>query len=162
MARPAGSPASLAAARNSTVLLVMIVAIVVVIAIVVIVPIMTATIKVPLVALVPAVIVVNAAVIPVPIATEKPLAIVMGSNPTRAGIRRTRPVTPMPAIVPTDRIPIALHPHVVWSRRNGPHNQDAWRGWRADSDSDRNLCVSRRYSQPQNKCEESEQGRQTN
>lgn len=121
------------------VVMIMVVAIV---AVIIVVP----AVAVPVVVMVPAVVVLEAAVVAVPIAGEVALAIVMRRDPTRARIRRTRPITLVPLVAMPDGIPVAFHPNEIGPGSRWNDRQHAGRRRRSDLDSDRNLCV--RYGSP--------------
>jgi hypothetical protein len=93
---------------------------------------------------VPVVIVGSPSAISFPVAFEKTVAVVMGSNPMRAGVRCPRPISVMPFVVVSHRIPVAFDPQEIgsWVRRQNAHL--AGRRWRSDSDSYRNLSAQHR------------------
>ena len=64
----------------------------------------------PVVIAIPMMIVIAAAVIAVPVTVVEPFAVVPRLHPTRAPIGRTCPVSFMPAVTASRRIPVALHP----------------------------------------------------
>src|SRR5260370_28624890 len=53
---------------------------------------------------------------------------VAGGPPIAANIRRTRPVTGVPVIARTERVPVSLHPRVVRARAS--RRSIGYRGWR--------------------------------
>src|ERR1700739_2411662 len=77
----------------------------------------------------------------IPITGIEPLAIMAWADPMRAFIRRPAPIAFMPAIVSSDRIPVAFDPEKIrtWSRRWG--NYHSRRRWRTDSDAHTDLGV---------------------
>jgi hypothetical protein len=85
------------------------------------------------------VIVFHAAMVAIPISGEELLAIVTRTYPVGTLIRRTRPVTRVPAIPAVHRILISVHPHIAGAGRRGTNCNDAWRRRRADADPDANL-----------------------
>ena len=95
---------------------------------------------IPVVVMVPMVIVFDAAVLAFPIAIKEPFPIVMGVYPASTGVRRPSPITFVPPVVPSHRIPIALHPYEfrAWSWRQNVNH--ARRRRRANLDANRNLC----------------------
>jgi hypothetical protein len=99
---------------------------------------------VPFPIVIPVVIVRNPAAISLPVAFEKAVAVVMGTNPMRTGIRCPGPISVMPFVVVSYRIPVALDPKKIgsWTRRQNPHH--AGRRWWADSYSYRNLSAQHR------------------
>jgi hypothetical protein len=89
------------------------------------------------------VIVFDATMVAIPVSGEELLAIVTRPDPMRAFVRRTRPVTFMPAIVPVNRVLIALYPQITSTRRRRTNRNDARRRWRSDADTDANLSAQR-------------------
>jgi hypothetical protein len=83
----------------------------VVIVIVVIVP----PVAVPVMIVVPVVVVLKTAAVAVPVAYKILAAFMAGRNPTRSHIGRPCPISPVPSVVPSDWIPIALDPHKIRS-----------------------------------------------
>jgi hypothetical protein len=75
---------------------------------------------------VPMMIVGTPAVIAFPVAFKKALSIVVRRHPIRAGIWRTGPITVMPFVMPSDRIPVALDPHKTGAGDWWPNTNDAW------------------------------------
>src|SRR5262245_40189306 len=67
------------------------------------------TISLPLA--IPSVIVIVPAARARPVAADVHAASVVGLNPVRAGVRRSRPVPVVPGIMPSLRIPVAFDPH---------------------------------------------------
>jgi len=79
-----------------------------------------------------------------PVACKIPLAIMVRRNPNGSCIRRPSPVTLMPFVMVSDRIPIAFHPDKIWFWLRGMNVHDRWRWrWRSDLDSNRNLRPNR-------------------
>ena len=81
-----------------------------------------------------------------PVTCKKPLPVVMRSNPMRSLIGRSSPVTLMPFVVISNRIPVAFDPckrrvGLGWRRNINPR----WRR-RCDQDSDRDLRPNRRHT----------------
>ena len=102
-------------------------------------------IEIPIVitVVVPAVVVGQLAALPFPIAGKILLAIMMRFHPTRAGIRRTGPISVVPFVVVAHRVPIAAYPGIICARTSWLHSENPhwWRG--ADSHSDGELSESR-------------------
>jgi hypothetical protein len=90
---------------------------------------------------VPMMIVVNVAAVAVPIARKKLLPVVMRSHPSSAFVWRLRPVTLVPLIFSSFRIPIALDPHIGRARASRDNSHYAWARRRSNSNSERNLRV---------------------
>jgi hypothetical protein len=111
----------------------------VLVAVPVVIPIMIMV--VPLSVVIPAMIVCNTTVITLPIPFEKTFAVVTGCNPVRLRIGWPSPVSIMPFVVISDRIPVAPDPHEIrsWAGRQDSHN--ARRRRCANSDSYRNLSI---------------------
>jgi hypothetical protein len=97
--------------------------------------------KIAVMVAIPSVIVFHAAVIAFPIAREKLPAIVTRTHPVSAFIRRTRPVTRVPAIPAVHRILITVHPHITGAGRRGTDRNDAWRRGRANAYPNANLSA---------------------
>src|SRR5258708_929036 len=95
-------------ARDLVTVVVMLVAMPIVLAI-------TAIIAVPIA--IPFVAVLKAAAIALPIAVVIETAFEAWTNPARAGIRGTRPITLVPAVMSMHRIPVALNPDKIRVRR---------------------------------------------
>src|SRR5215469_15568546 len=92
-------------------------------------------VKIAVMVVVPAMVVVDAAPLTRPIAGEESLAVMMRRDPMCSLIRRPRPVTLVPFIVISYRIPVAPHPdklrrrlrwqrvnHARWWRRSDQHS----------------------------------------
>src|SRR5450432_1289013 len=88
---------------------------------------------------VPLVIVGPAAVIAFPVAFDEALAIVARDHPDGAGVRWSSPVTVMPFVTVSNRIPVAVHPDESRAGSSGPDPNHPWRRRRADPNADRNL-----------------------
>jgi hypothetical protein len=112
-------------------------------------PVVLVAIEVPilLVAAVPAMVVPDLAAIAFPVSFIESLSIVARRHPMRTGIGRTGPVSLVPLIVVTHRIPVAPNPGIPGAGASGLHSLYAcrWRG--ADSHSDRKLSESTSRSQ---------------
>jgi hypothetical protein len=67
--------------------------------------------KIPVTVAVPMMVVVAPAVIALPVPIKEALAIMVRTNPTCARIRRTSPVSGMPPVVASHRIPVSFHPY---------------------------------------------------
>ena len=98
-----------------------------------------------IVVVVPVMVVFKAASRPLPVAAIVMAPFVVRNDPNRAGVRRARPVAPVPAIVSADRIPVALHPRVftgiLWFGAWRPNRNHPRRRWRADHNANRDLTV---------------------
>ena len=106
--------------------------------------------KIAVMAAIPSVIVFHAAVIAFPITREKLCAIVVRADPVSTFIRRTGPVSVMPAITAADGIPISVHPGKAGSGSSGMHcHNTRWRG-RSDPDADANLSAQTESARQQN------------
>jgi hypothetical protein len=92
------------------------VVVVMVIAIVATVIIVVPAIAVSVVVVIPVVVVLEPAAVSVPIAGKESLAIMMRRYPASAQVGRPGPITGMPLVVSSGRIPIALHPYEIRSR----------------------------------------------
>jgi hypothetical protein len=103
--------------------------------------------------LIPVMVVVDVAASAVPVARIEATAFMARSNPARSSIGRASPITFMPAIVATDRVPVAANPHEIGCglRRHDDHGARGWR--RADLNADRNLgFCGRACQQKRRKC----------
>ena len=99
------------------------------------------TAAVSVVVSVPVVIVFKPAAIALPIANKIPILVIVRPNPASARIRRHRPITRVPSVVPSLRIPIALYPHKLGTRTRWKHGDHARRWRRSDLDSDGDLSA---------------------
>jgi hypothetical protein len=99
--------------------------------------------------LVPLVIVINMAAISVPVPGVKLLSIVVRSDPSSPLIWRPCPITVMPLIVISDRVPIAVYIRVTGTRTPGHHvnHTGTWR--RTDSNAERDLRLRCRCADQQ-------------
>src|SRR4051812_36084347 len=98
--------------------------------------------KIAIVISIPSMIMNDHTAIALPVAFEEHLSLVPGRHPTRAWIRRTRPVSVVPPVMLIDRIPVTLDPHVLrlrWRRRSDVHDLRRW--WRTNLNPDRNRCL---------------------
>src|ERR1700746_2186087 len=90
------------------------------------------------------VVVLHMAAISFPVTRIVPFAIVVRSKPASPLVGLSSPITCMPLIMISYRIPITLYPHEL---RSWPfwhsHNHSGWR-WRGNHDSNGNLCVDYR------------------
>jgi hypothetical protein len=98
-------------------------------------------VKIAIMTAIPFVIVFDAAMATIPIAREKLLTIVMRADPVGTLVRRTRPVTFMPAIMPADGIPISVNPGKTRSGRSGMHGHNSRRRRRSEVDANANLSA---------------------
>jgi hypothetical protein len=64
----------------------------------------------------------------------------MWRNPIGSFVGRPSPVTLMPFVVISHRVPVAFHPYEIWLRLRGLNVHDCRRRrWRSDHDSKRDL-----------------------
>jgi hypothetical protein len=123
--------------------------VVVTIMVVVIVP----AVVVAIVIMVPVMVMVETAAVAVPVAYVVLAAFVARRDPAGSLVRRTRPVSPMPSVVPSLGIPISIHPYKIRPRTSRKHVNHA-RRWRLpDSDPHGNLTCERDRARQQ-KCGE--------
>ena len=101
------------------------------------------TAKVPILILVEFMVVFDTPLVAFPVSRIVHLPVMTGRHPTRAFIRRTRPVSFMPDIFLPNRIPIAIDPKVFWPGCFGSDFNDLWRGRGTDLNTNRNLTESR-------------------
>jgi hypothetical protein len=92
----------------------------------------------------------EAAAIAVPVAVVEETAFEAGTNPTRAGIRSTSPITFMPAVMSVNRIPVAFDPEKIGTRSRRWGNYRSGRRWRTDSDTHTDLGVCAVGAEQQN------------
>ena len=93
------------------------------------------SVSVSIVLFVPVVIVVKSAMVSVPVAREELLAVMVRSHPPSALVWGPRPITSMPLVVRSVRIPITVYPNEVraWTARLNANHPGLRR--RANSDS---------------------------
>jgi hypothetical protein len=87
----------------------------------------------------PGVIAVYAAVLSFPIALKEPLSIVTGHDPVSSDVRRPSPITIVPFVVVSNRVPIALDPEKVGPGACRAEVNDTRRRRGTNSDSNRHL-----------------------
>ena len=93
------------------------------------------TAMITIMAAVPAVVMFKPAAISLPVTVKEPLSIMMRSHPPSPAVRWPSPITLMPLVMPSHRIPVTIYPCVfrAWScRQNTDHTGPRWR---ANSDS---------------------------
>jgi hypothetical protein len=96
-------------------------------------------VAIAVVVVIPVVVMIETATAAIPIAGEILVAVVVGSNPSRTFIRRSSPITVVPAIVTPVGIPVALDPYKIGARA-ARHHRDYARRWRgADLNANGNL-----------------------
>lgn len=96
---------------------------------------------------IPAMVVLHAAAIALPVSGEVAPSLIAGNDPSRATVRRPRPISSVPRVMISDRVPISVDPIKF---RAGAHRADAEhtrRRWRANGDSDGYLRNARSYGQ---------------
>ena len=93
---------------------------------------------------VPTVIMFNPAVFSLPVTLKESLSVVMRPHPASPWVRRPSPITFMPAIMPSDRIPVALYPHELGSGGRRQNSNHAGRRRRPDGDPNRDLSTEYR------------------
>lgn len=123
----------------------LLVAVVIVITVVVVIP---PAIAVAVAIPVPAMIMLEPPVVTIPVAGIKLATLVPGSDPRRAVIWRPGPISSVPPIPMTYRIPIPVYPIIIRVRRNGANTHHAGTWWRPNPNSKGYLsAVSRRSGQ---------------
>jgi hypothetical protein len=100
--------------------------------------------EVPASVAVPAVIMFNPAVFSLPVTAIELPPIVMRQHPASPRVRRPSPITFMPAIMPSDRIPVTLDPQELGSGGRRQNSNHAGRRRRPDGDPDRDLSADYR------------------
>src|SRR4029079_16789352 len=88
---------------------------------------------------------------PIPV-VEHP-AVVACLGPVGTLVRRTCPVAVMPLVLVTERIPVAVEPHVLRTGLPRMHANDAGGRWSANPDADRNLSAGDRSAGQQQRCQ---------
>ncbi len=106
--------------------------------------------KIAIMAAIPFVVVLHAAATAFPIAREKLLTIVMRADPPGPFVRRTRPVTFVPAIAAIYRVLITVYPNVTGTGSRGPNGHNPGRRRRSDADADANLSAETKGACQQN------------
>ena len=91
---------------------------------------------------IPFVIVRDTAVRTFPVTVVVALSIMARADPEGTLIRRAAPIAVMPAIVASGRIPVAANPCKFRTGLCGNYGDDAWLGWRTDTDANRYLRAS--------------------
>ena len=97
---------------------------------------------VAVVMMIPAVIVLDAPAVSSPVALVELAAFIAGTDPIRAWVRSPSPITLVPLVMVSHRIPVSIDPYIARTGTSGNDANDRRRG-RPNSYSDRNLC--RRY-----------------
>jgi len=97
---------------------------------------------VPIVVTIPMVVVLDSAAASLPVASVVHAALVSWSYPPRTRIRCASPITLVPLVMVSNRIPIAVNPRIAWTRANRGYPNNSRRG-RADSHPDRDLSSGR-------------------
>jgi hypothetical protein len=93
---------------------------------------------------VPAMIVFDTTPAAFPIACEEPLTIVTGPYPYRAWKRWPTPIALVPLVMVSDWIPVALYPNPLRAGTGRRDSNHPWGWWRADSDTDGDVCCQGR------------------
>ena len=91
---------------------------------------------------IPFVIVLDTAVRAFPVTVVEPFSIMARADPAGTLIRRAAPIAFMPTIVSCGGIPVAANPCKFRTGLCGNHGDDAWLGWRTNSDPNRYLRAS--------------------
>jgi len=93
---------------------------------------------------VPNVIMFKPAVFSLPVTVEESLSVVTRPHPASPWVRRPSPITFMPAIMPSDWIPVTLDPQELGSGGRRQNSNHAGRRRRPDGDPDRDLSAEYR------------------
>ena len=91
---------------------------------------------------IPSVTVLDTAVRAFPVAVVEPFSIMARADPAGTLIRRAAPIAFMPTIVSCGGIPVAANPCKFRTGLCGNHGDDAWLGWRTNTDPNRYLRAS--------------------
>jgi hypothetical protein len=92
---------------------------------------------------IPMMVVLAAAPLAVPVAFKESLSVMMGCHPTRCRIGRTAPISVVPPISVSNRIPVAIHPKIIRAGTCGNGSYDPRRWRRSNSHPDRDLSEYR-------------------
>jgi hypothetical protein len=114
----------------------MIIPVVTVVAVIPIVMIVPVAMEITVATMIPMMIMFDPSVASIPITDKIPLTIMVGRNPMRLLVRRPSPISWVPPIVTSDRIPIAVYKNELRPRPGG-HDGDHTR-WRRSADLDSN------------------------
>ena len=87
----------------------------------------------------------KSAAVAVPIAAVIESALEARTDPVRAGIWNTGPVTFVPAVMPAYGIPVAFNPDKIRARRRWCNNHSR-RRWRTNPDANTNLGAEDHFS----------------
>ena len=98
---------------------------------------------------VPIVMVFKSATVALPVAFVELAAIVARANPAGPFVRRTSPVSLMPAIASARWVPVSIHPEKIRAWPGWPFTNDPGSRRRTDANSERNLSVPRRHESKQ-------------
>ena len=88
-------------------------------------------------------VVLAAAVLAVPIALKESLSVMMGRHPMCSRIGRPAPISVVPSISVSNRIPVAIDPRITGAGTGGNNSYDPRRRRRSNPHSDRNLGKNR-------------------
>jgi hypothetical protein len=88
---------------------------------------------------VPAMVVLEPPPLAFPITREVLTAFIPRTNPSRAGVRRPRPISFVPSVATTHRIPVAIYPRETRTGSSRPYGDHPRRWRRTDADTEGNL-----------------------
>jgi hypothetical protein len=106
------------------------------------------------VVMVPMVVMLEMAAIAVPVACVIPAAFMARTDPAGSRVWRARPIAPMPSVMPSVGIPVAVNPDKLRPRTWRKHANHAWGRWRPDADSNGNLSRERQRAGQQEACDQ--------
>jgi hypothetical protein len=92
------------------------------------------------------VIVFKPAMIAIPVTGEVLVSVMMRLNPMCTGIGGACPISLVPFIMASNRIPVTAYPHVAFAGTSRMKAFDAYRGRRSDSYSNGDLCEESSHS----------------
>src|SRR5689334_16630271 len=88
---------------------------------------------------VPSMIVVEPAAVAIPITFEELSSLIARTYPMRSAVGRTGPISVMPPVPSSNRIPVTVYPEVIRPGGSRTHPDDARRRRRANPYADRHL-----------------------
>src|SRR5260370_42142125 len=108
------------------------------------------------------VIVLDTALRAFPVTGVEPFSIMARADPAGTLIGRAAPIAFMPTILSCGGIPVAANPCKFRTGLCGNHGDDAWLGWRTDTDANRYLRASRDTEQRHGRQQNGKQQNGTN
>ena len=97
---------------------------------------MVAIVVAPVVLAIPEMVVFHPTMLAIPVSGKVASPFVAGKNPSRAEVRDARPITDVPLVMISNRVPIAFDPREVGAGADRAYAEHTGRRWRSNSDSD--------------------------